>query len=59
MERYPDWKRIPYEYAVMCIALGLTAAQSLSGFKRRMQPEEILFEVEEFSEEQISVWNEL
>lgn len=59
MEHNPDWKKIPYEYAAICIALGLTATQSIDGFKRRMQPEEIMFEVEEFTDEQIAQWYRL
>lgn len=59
MEHNPDWKKIPYEYAVVCIALGLTSSQAIDGFKRRMQPEEIMFEVEGFSEEKIAEWYDL
>lgn len=55
----PRWKDLPYEYAVICIALGLTYAQAQDGFDRHMQPEEIMFEVEDFSEEQIEEWYKL
>ena len=55
----PRWKDLPYEYAVICIALGLTYAQAQDGFDRHMQPEEIMFEVEDFSDEQIEEWYKL
>ena len=55
----PRWRDLPYEYAVICIALGLTYAQAQDGFDRRMQPEEIMFEVEDFSDEQIEEWYKL
>lgn len=55
----PRWRDLPYEYAVICIALGLTYAQAQDGFDRHMQPEEIMFEVEDFSEEQIEEWYKL
>lgn len=59
IERNPDWKKLPYEYAVICIALGLTFPQSWDGFRRRMTPEEIMFEVEEFTPEQIENWHKI
>lgn len=52
----PNWRKLPYEYAVICIALGLSFQQSYDGFKRRMTPEEIMFEVDEFTPEQIEDW---
>ncbi len=55
----PRWRDLPYEYAVICIALGLTYAQAQDGFDRHMQPEEIMFEVEDFSDEQIEEWYKL
>lgn len=54
--RNPNWKKLPYEYAVICIALNLSFQDSWEGFKRRMTPEEIMFEVEEFTPEQIDEW---
>lgn len=59
MENDPRWKKLPYEYALMCIALCLTFPQALDGFKRRMQPEEIMFEVEDFTDEQKEEWYKL
>ena len=59
MNAEPRWKELPYEYAVICIALGLTYAQAQDGFDRRMQPEEIMFEAEDFSDEQIEEWYKL
>lgn len=59
MMRDERWKKLPYDYAVMCIALNLTFPQAHEGFQRRMQPEEIMFEVEEFTPEQIERWETL
>lgn len=56
MESNPDWKKLPYEYAIMCIALGLSPTQAYNGFMRRLQPEEIMFEVDEFTQEDIDRW---
>lgn len=55
----PRWKKIPYEYAYICIALCLTYPQAQYGINHRMQPEEVMFKEERFTEEQIRQWHTL
>lgn len=59
MAKDPRWRKLPYEYALMCIALTLTYPQAYEGFLHRKSPEEIMFEVEEFTPEQIDEWYKL
>lgn len=53
----PRWKELPYEYAYLCISLGLTFQQSWAGFLNRQSPEQIYFREMEFTEEKIRQWN--
>lgn len=55
-QQNPNWKKLPYEYAIICIALGLSFQDSYNGFLRRMSPEEIMFEVDGFTDEDIDRW---
>jgi len=59
IESDPRWKKIPPEYAGICIALCLTYPQAQYGLDHRMQPEEVMFKFEEFTDEQIRRWNEI
>lgn len=59
MEKDPRWRTLPYDYAVISIALMLTFQQAYAGFTSRKPPEEVMFEVEGFTPEQIEAWNNL
>ena len=37
------WKELPYEYAYISIALGLSYAQAYNGFTHRQTPEQVYF----------------
>lgn len=59
IESDPHWEKIPREYAGICIALCLTYPQAQYGIDHRMQPEEVMFKFEGFTDEQIRRWNEI
>ena len=40
------WKNLPYEYAYLSIAAGLTYPQAYAGFLNRLPPEETMFREE-------------
>ena len=50
------WKNLPYDYAYLSIAAGLTYPQAYAGFLNRLTPEETMFREEGFTEEQIRQW---
>ena len=53
------WKLIPYDYAYKCIALLLTFDDAIYGIRKRLSPEQVMFERENFTPDKIKQWSEL
>ena len=59
IESDPRWKVIPYDYAYKCIALLLTFDDAIYGIRKRLSPEQIMFEREGYDQDKIRQWSEL